>query len=202
MVAAVGTKTRETQVVRSARTRTALLSAARQLFAEKGFAETGRDEIAERAGVTRGALYHHFTSKTAVAAGVVDQLEEELVARVVVAAREGSGVRDQLRRGCLAYMEACADPSVARILADAPAVLGVAACRDLDASSCVPLLEEVLRLAEAEGIDVPGDPSITASLMLGLLNEAALLIAASPEDGALQRRVSFSVEAFLDKLFA
>ena len=63
---------------------------------------------------------------------------EELVARVVAAARDGSGVRDQLRRGCLAYMEACADPTVARILADAPAVLGVAACRALDAASCVP----------------------------------------------------------------
>lgn len=125
---------------------------------------------------------------------MVDQLQEELVARVVAAALEGSGVRDQLRRGCLAYMEACADPTVARILADAPAAL--------DAASCVPLFEEVFRLAGAEGIDVPGDPPITASLMLGLLNEAALLIAASPEDGALQRRVSSSVEAFLDKLFA
>jgi hypothetical protein len=49
---------------------------------------------------------------------------------------------------------------------------------------------------------VPGDPPITASLMLGLLNEGALLIAVSPEDGALQRRVSSSVEAVLDKLFA
>ena len=125
-----------------------------------------------------------------------------MVARVVAAALEGSGVRDQLRRGCLASMEACADPTVARILADASAVLGVAACRALDAASCVPLLEEVFQLAGTEGIDVPGDPPITASLMLGLLNEAALLIAASPEDGALQRRVSSSVEAFLDKLFA
>lgn len=66
----------------------------------------------------------------------------------------------------------------------------MAACRALDAASCVPLLEGVFRLAGAEGIDVPGDPPIIANLMLGLLNEGALLIAASPEDGALQRRVS------------
>src|ERR1700722_15478697 len=73
------TQPRETQAVRSARTRRALLDAARALFAEKGFAATGRDEIAERAGVTRGALYHHFASKTEVAAAVVAELESELV---------------------------------------------------------------------------------------------------------------------------
>src|ERR1700723_4128139 len=77
---------RETQAARSARTRGALLVAARELFAEKGFAATGREEMAERAGVTRGALYHHFASKTDVAAAVVEQLEGELVDRVVTAA--------------------------------------------------------------------------------------------------------------------
>src|ERR1700683_4537879 len=123
---------RETQVARSARTRGALLAAARELFAEKGFAQTGREEIAERAGVTRGALYHHFASKTEVAAAVVGELEAELVARVGAAAAQGTGVRDQLHGGCQAYMEACADPSIARILVDAPAVLGIEACRSLD----------------------------------------------------------------------
>src|SRR5580658_9563065 len=112
---------------RTARTRGALLAAARELFAEKGFAATTRDEIAERAGVTRGALYHHFASKTEVAAAVVDGLEAELVQRVVSAGLEGVGVRQQLRQGCRAYMEACADPAIARILADAPAVLGITA---------------------------------------------------------------------------
>ena len=153
------------------------LKAARQLFAEKGFAQTGREEIAERAGVTRGALYHHFASKTDVAVAVIEELEAELVGSRRGRCPEGQGVREQLRRGCQAYMEACADPSMARMLADAPAVLGVEACRALDAASCVPLLEEVFRLAEAEGIEVPGDPLVAASLMLGMLNEAAALVA-------------------------
>jgi AcrR family transcriptional regulator len=195
------TRTRETQVARSARTRAALLRAARDLFAEQGFAQTGREEIAERAGVTRGALYHHFASKTDVAAAVVAQLNAELVDRVVAAALLGTGVRDQLHRGCRAYMDACADPTVARILADAPAVLGIEACRALDAASCVPLLEDVFALAATEGIEVPGDPAIAASLLLGLLNEAAALIAGAPGDDALRRRVSTSVDAFVSKLF-
>ena len=193
---------RETQAARSARTRGALLMAARELFAENGFAATGREEIAERAGVTRGALYHHFASKTELAAAVVEQLEGELVDLVVAAALRGSGVRDQLHRGCRAYMDACAHPSMARILADAPAVLGIEACRSLDAESCVPLLEAVFALCAAEGIEVPGDPGVAANLLLGLLNEAAAQIAASPDDADLRRRVSATVDIFVSKLFA
>ena len=144
---AATSRPRQTQAARSARTRGALLQAARELFAEKGFAATGREEIAERAGVTRGALYHHFASKTELAAAVVEQLEGELVELVVAAALEGTGVRDQLHRGCRAYMDACADPTMARILADAPAVLGLEACRALDAVACAPLLAEVFARA-------------------------------------------------------
>jgi AcrR family transcriptional regulator len=195
------TRPRETQAVRSARTRGALLDAARRLFAEKGFAATGREEIAAQAGVTRGALYHHFASKTELAAAVVEQLEGELVERVVGAALGGRGVRDQLHRGCRAYMDACADPTVARILADAPAVLGLEACRALDAVACAPLLAEVFARATDEGVAVPGDPEVAAALFLGFLNEAAALVAAAPEDRALRARVSDTVDAFIARLF-
>jgi AcrR family transcriptional regulator len=192
---------RETQVARSARTRGALLTAARELFAENGFAATGREEIAERAGVTRGALYHHFASKTELAAAVVEQVEGELVDLVVSAALRGSGVRDQLHRGCRAYMDACADPTMARILADAPAVLGIEACRALDAVACGPLLADVFARAEEEHIAVPGDPEVAAALLLGFLNEAAGLIAAAPADGPLRRRVGDTVDEFITRLF-
>lgn len=198
---ATAAKPRESQAARSARTRGALLAAARELFAEKGFAETGRDEIAERAGVTRGALYHHFDSKTEVMAAVVDQLEVELVERVVAAGLEGTGVGEQLHRASRAYMDACADPSIARILVDAPAVLGAKAIRALDAASCGPLLQEAFTRAAAEGIAVPGDPAVMASLLLGLLNEGAALIAASPWNRELRERVTTTVDACLSRLF-
>ncbi|HZN15778.1 MAG TPA: helix-turn-helix domain-containing protein, partial [Acidimicrobiales bacterium] len=70
--------TRRTQAERSATTKAALLAAARELFAENGFAATGRDDIAERAGVTRGALYHHYDSKEALLRAVVLEMEREL----------------------------------------------------------------------------------------------------------------------------
>src|SRR6516162_11781160 len=87
-------RSRRRQADRSAATIAALVGAARELFAEQGFAATSRDQIAERAGVTRGALYHHFESKTALAAAVVAELETDLVDRVVSAALEGEGVRE------------------------------------------------------------------------------------------------------------
>jgi AcrR family transcriptional regulator len=151
--------------------------------------------------VTRGALYYHFASKTEVAAAVVAELEGELVALVVAAARQGTGVRDQLHRGCRAYMDACAEPTMARILADAPAVLGIEACRALDAVACAPLLAGVFTQAEAEGITVPGDPVVAAALLLGFLNEAAGLVAAAAADAALRRRVGDTVDEFLTRLF-
>ena len=76
---------------------------------------------------------------------------------------------------------------MARILADAPAVLGIEACRALDAVACAPLLAEVFARAEEEGVAVPGDPEVAAALLLGFLNEAAGLIAAAPDDRALRR---------------
>jgi AcrR family transcriptional regulator len=195
------TRPRRTQADRSATTRAALVKAARGLFADQGFTATSRDQIAERAGVTRGALYHHFESKTAVAAAVVAELEDELVDRVVTAAAEADDVRTQLHLACRAYMDAAADPTIARILADAPAVLGVAACRQLDAESCLPLLEDGFVRAADEGVDVPGAPAVAAALLLGFLNEAAGLIAAAPFNRARREAVTNTVDAFLTKLF-
>jgi AcrR family transcriptional regulator len=192
---------RRRQADRSAQTRGALVTAARALFAERGFAATSRDEIARRAGVTRGALYHHFDSKTALAAAVVAELEGELVDRVLAAAEAGADVRAQLHLGCRAYMDACADPTVARILADAPAVLGIDACRALDAEACLPLLAVVFARAADEGVEVPGDPGVAAGLLLGFLNEAAGLIAADPTDDVRRAAVTTTVDAFVTKLF-
>jgi hypothetical protein len=98
-------------------------------------------------------------------------------------------------------MDACADPTVARILADAPAVLGLEACRALDATACTPLLAAFFARAEAEHLSVPGDPEVAAALLLSFLNEAAGLIAAAPEDRAVRERVGATVDAFVGRLF-
>jgi AcrR family transcriptional regulator len=187
-----GRVARRTQSERTERTRGALVTAARELFAERGFAGVGRDEIAERAGVTRGALYHHFESKAAVAAAVIEAVDAELTDRVVRAARRGSDPFDQLRRSCRAYISSCAEPAIARALLEAPLVLTPDALRAMNEASCVQLLEPVL-----ERLDVVGDRRTAARLVLGMLNEAAMLVATDPRS---KGRVNATVDAFLDRL--
>jgi len=90
---------------------------------------------------------------------------------------------------------------MARILADAPAVVGIEACRALDAVACAPLLAEVFARTEEERLAVPGDPEVAAALLLGFLNEAAALIAAVPSDRSLRDRVGATVDEVLTRLF-
>src|SRR5580704_8450584 len=103
---------RRSQAQRSATTRQALLEAGRSLFAERGFAGAGQEEIVERAGVTRGALAHHFGTKLGLFRAVVESLETELAEHIATAAMVGDDPMGQLRLGCLAFLDAALDPAV------------------------------------------------------------------------------------------
>ena len=186
-----------TQVERRETTRAALLTAARELFTEKGFAGTGREEIAERAGVTRGALYHHFASKQAAFEAVAAELDAELAARVVAAARKADRAVDQIRRSARAYVTACAEPAVARILlTEAAAVLGSAWVRASNEAACRALLTPAIDAARSEGGAVPGDSHVAAQLLLGMLNEAGAIVAS----GVPVRKVLPTVDAMVASL--
>ena len=179
----------------------ALLEAARALFAEKGFAATGREEIAERAGVTRALCTTTSPprprspppwSRSSRASWWTSWWPPRWRVRAC---------GTSCTAGAAPTWTPAPIPTMARILADAPAVLGIEACRALDAVACAPLLAEVFARAEEEGIAVPGDPEVAAALLLGFLNEAAGLIAAAPADRALRRRVGDTVDEFLTRLF-
>jgi AcrR family transcriptional regulator len=187
-----------TQVERRATTRAALLAAARELFTEKGFAATGREEIAERAGVTRGALYHHFDTKRDAFAAVAEALDEELAQRVVAAARKSDSPSEQIRLSAHAYVDAFAEPAVMRILlTEAPAVLGAEWVRRSNEAACVALLTPTLVAAAEEGHAIPGDAHIAAQLLLGMLNEAGAIIAAAGNPKATLRRIAPTVDALV-----
>src|SRR5215469_8264858 len=111
---------------RSQETRDALIETARRLFAERGYSEVGTEEIVRAAGVTRGALYHHFAGKTQLFEAVYEQVERELVEDIAATvATSASDPLDALRAGANAFLEACEDPAIQRIaLLDAPSVLG------------------------------------------------------------------------------
>src|ERR1700756_2415026 len=111
------------QAERSAATRTALLETARRLFGARGYAAVGTEEIVRAAGVTRGALYHHFDGKLELFAAVYEQVESELVQGIAAAVdTPDAQPLEVLRAGSQAFLDACeSDTAVQRIaLLDAP----------------------------------------------------------------------------------
>jgi len=167
---------RKSQADRRADTQLALVTAARGLFAQKGYAGTSTPEIATLAGVTRGALYHHFADKLALFEAVATQ-EQMLVTMAVNAATAGDdepGPVKALVAGGDAFLDAMQDPGRRQILlVDAPAVLGRARLDALVASHGIgPLIARVRTAMDAEAIrTLPAEP--LAHLLHALFDRAA-----------------------------
>jgi AcrR family transcriptional regulator len=193
---------RRTQAERSAATRGALLKAARELFAEDGYAATGREAIVERAGVTRGAMYHHFADKEALFRAVFEELEAEVMATVAEAAMADPALAEdplgQLRAGSLAYLDHALDPAVQRIcLLDAPAVLSPAARQEVLEACAVGLMREVLEAAVDAGTLAPQPLDPLTHVLLAALHEAALYVARADDHAAARAEVGATIEHLL-----
>src|SRR4051794_37652725 len=121
---------------RAAATREALLAAARDLFGTQGFANTSVDEVVRRAGMTKGALYHHFKDKDELFRAVVEEVKLEVTqtaASRYFETNESPDPIEAVRLTCFAVIDAYLDPAVQRIaVLDARSVLGAAVRRDLD----------------------------------------------------------------------
>jgi AcrR family transcriptional regulator len=159
------------------------MSAARTLFAERGFAAAGREEIVERAGVTRGALYHHFASKEDLFRAVYEQVESELTDATIVAAAVGVDPIEQLRLGADCFL-------------DAPSVLDPEARRELSNRYGLGLVRAALEACEAEGRLRVGPVDALAPVVLAALHEAATSIA----DGADPAAVRSVVDGIIDAI--
>ena len=144
-------KAAKTQAERSEATRSALVGAARRLFAERGYSEVGTEEIVRAAGVTRGALYHHFDGKRELMRAVYEQLEEELSRQFAETVTPGAEPLQVLREGAETFLDQCLEREVQQIaLLDAPAVLGWEGWREVNAKYALGLIEGVI----AHGIEV------------------------------------------------
>jgi AcrR family transcriptional regulator len=182
-------------------TRGELVRVARELFADRGYAAVPTEEIVQRAGVTRGALYHHFKDKRALFRAVVEQLEQETAERVASAALEQADPWQVQITALNTYLDVCLDPAVQTILLiDAPSVLGPAEWREIEATYGLALvrmgLESVMDAGQIER--QPVEP--LAHLMLGALSEAGLMIARAEDQQAARREVGEGVERLLDGL--
>jgi AcrR family transcriptional regulator len=163
-----------------------LIDAARTLFAERGYAGAGREEIVERAGVTRGAMYHHFNSKEALFQAVYEVVERELCDAIEVSAMASRDPVEQLRLGAHAFLDAAATGQVRRIvLLDAPAVLPVDVRRRLAEQYGLGMVRAALHHADAAGRLKVGPVDALALVVMAVLHEAATAIADGDEPGAM-----------------
>lgn len=184
---------RRSQKDRSDSMRALLMAAGRDLFIRKGFAATGTPDIVAAAGVTRGALYHHFKDKADLFAAVVQAEAVAIAAQIDASGSIGLTPRETLIQGGEAYLAAMRIPGRARLmLVEAPAVLGMEWIARMDATVGGPRLELALREA---GIEAPGP---LAALLSAAYDHAALAIdqgqPSGPWRAALNRLVRGAVQ--------
>ncbi len=182
---------RSRQAQRSAETRTALLRAARRLFATQGYAGTATEEVVRRARVTRGALYHHFRDKRDLFAAVLDDEQKALAARAAEAATAQAGPWQAMIAAANAFLDGCLDQAVQRIvLIDAPSVLGMEQWREADQRYYLGSMKTLVEAAIAQGVieQQPIEPLV--HIVFGALHEAAMLIARAEDKMAARNAVS------------
>lgn len=176
---------------RTEATRQALIEAARILFVENGYAETATPDIVETAGVTRGALYHHFEDKKALFRAVVEQEAERVAASIEERSLGAGSAYDRLLAGASAYFDAMAVAGRTRLLLlDGPAVLGV---QVIDGEHAEASLREGLAefLAETDGPDALLPPLTT--LLSAAFDRAALAIEAGGNRRDYEQAIAFLI---------
>ena len=192
---------RRTQSERSRSTREALVGTARRLFTELGFAGAGRELIVAEAGLSRGALYHHFSGKDDLFVAVYESVERDLMEAVVRAAVAAADPFDRLRLGCQAFLDAALDPAVQRIvLLDGPAVLEPEVHLDLSERYGLGAMRSALAEAMEAGRVAPAPVEPLARMLLAALMAAAQQVARAADQAVARREAGEALDHLLGRL--
>jgi AcrR family transcriptional regulator len=184
-------------------TRDLLLSIARERFTTQGYAATSIEDIVQRAGVAKGALYHHFSGKDALFRAVYEAVLADVVAAVMAAALAEQDPWAGVRAGLSAFLDACLDPAFRRIVVlESVSVLQSEVREGGIGQVELPMLRTVLTPLAASDV-LPGvavEP--LAHVALGGLYGAALFIARSPDHDAARREVDVVLDTLIGGLRA
>ena len=180
----------------------ALIEAGRDLFAQRGYADVGTEEIVRRAGVTRGALYHHFRAgKEELFRAVLVRVSADMARTVAATARSQDDPWEAMVVGIDAFLDACTKPEFQRIvLTDGPAVLGWDLWRAIDADYGLGLVESVLQRAIDAGTMIPQPATALAHVILGAVQEAAMVVAEAEDPEAAREEMGATVRRLLEGL--
>ena len=188
-------------------TRRALLQAARELFTERGYADTGTEDIVQRAGVTRGALYYQFRDKLGLFHAVVEDLNQSVAQKAVSAMQFAQGEQEEdlwdqtIRAGVEAYLDATMDRAVQRItLIEAPAVLSWEENYQLDKTYGLDPIYNVLQALMDAGLLAPQPLDALSNFVLYMLAQASLYIAHADDQAVARKETSTFIYSFFDGL--
>lgn len=194
---------RRTQAERSEATRETLIEVARTLFAQHGYAGVGTEEIVRAAGLTRGALYHHFNGKKDLFEAVYERVEVELAERIAAGALAGGAAAplEAMRAGAEMFLQACTEPEAQQIaLLDGPSVLGWDRWREIAAEHGLGLIEATLQAAIDAGAIAEQPVRPLAHVLIGALDEAAMLVARAEDPEQMRVEVGRTLDALLTGL--
>ena len=180
---------RRTQQERSETTRAALLAAGRELFGRHGVAAVSAEQLVAHAGVTRGALYHHFQDKNHLFEAVLDTLNAELAAELTACIDAAPTAAEGLLRGLRRFLDVCERPEVRQLaLVDGPAVLGWDAARGIEHRHALGALAARLESLSDQGLPLER-PDVVAQLVYSMLCEGAHMVAGADDPAAMRERV-------------
>jgi AcrR family transcriptional regulator len=192
-----------TQAERSAATQRALVAAARRLWGERGYAEVSTPEIAEAAGVTRGAMYHQYADKAALFRAVIEAMDQEILERLeasVVAAQPKTPA-DTMHAMADAWLYIAREPEVRQLmLLDAPSVIGWREYREMSQNNSVEAAEALLKAAVEAGQLRPQPLRPLALVLLGALEEAAMYVAGAEDADQAGEEIRVVVRDLIDGL--
>jgi AcrR family transcriptional regulator len=191
------TEVKSRRVAQGQATRQALIEAATELFGSAGYAATSIDEIVAAAGVTKGAMYHHFPDKEALFKAVFEKVQQQ-VSDTVAAEFLQLEPWEALVSGCRLWIDAHLDPAVRQIaLTDARAVLGWDAAREVETRFSAVALRGALRKAMRAAVIEPQPLRPLALMLTGALGEACLYVAQSDDPDTAREQVSNLIGSIL-----
>ncbi len=177
-------------------TRAALLNAATEQFAKRGFAATTMDDIATSARVSKGAVYYHFADKAELFEAVFRDRQQQLLAKVGVTSARHTNPWKQLDAALRAYLQGTvADSTHRALLQQAPAALGAERCREIDEQLGMPLLLAALNALRETGELAVQPTEMLARVLFSALCEAAMTAGADPHTSAAQREADTALRA-------
>jgi AcrR family transcriptional regulator len=169
---------RRSQQDRSQATKAELIRAGRELFASHGFANVSAEQIVAAAGLTRGALYHHFGDKRGLFVAVIEDVEQENTHEITEAIGAADDQWTSIVLGIGRFLDICQRPDVIQLaMIDAPAVLGWQGWREMEARHGLGMVTEALQGALDSGLLRPAPIPVLAKLVLSSITEAGMIIA-------------------------